>query len=394
MPTLDDQFTEVEPKPARVLVVDDDSAIRTLFERALREADFEVQVAADGAAAQQLFGREHFDVVVSDIRMPGLDGIELLRLLRERDLDVPVILVTGEPTLSTALRAIEYGALRYLAKPVDCDVLVETVQDAARMRRLAGLRRQLLIHAGDAVRQVADRAGLEVRFERALQKLVMVYQPIVDWPARRVFGYEALLRSKEPTMAQPDALLDAAERLDRLIDLGRIVRSRVNESIGDAPEDALLFVNLHARELLDDRLGAATAELSAHAARIVLEITEGARLEQIPDVAHRVGRLRQAGFRVAIDDIGAGYAGLSSFALLQPDLIKLDRGLVHELHLDATKRKLVASLVQLCTELGMTVVAEGVEKVAERDTLAEIGCRYMQGFLFAKPAVNFPQPIF
>jgi len=176
--------------------------------------------------------------------------------------------------------------------------------------------------------------------------------------------------------------------------LGRIVRSRVSESIPHAPEGVALFVNLHARELLDDRLGAATAELSPYASRIVLEITEGARLEQIPDVAHRVGRLRRAGFRVAIDDIGAGYAGLSSFALLQPDIIKLDRGLVHEIHLDATKRKLVASLLQLCAELGMAVVAEGVEKAAERDVLAAIGCRYMQGFLFAKPAVSFPEPVF
>jgi EAL domain-containing protein (putative c-di-GMP-specific phosphodiesterase class I)/CheY-like chemotaxis protein len=388
----DPNAAELDARSARVLVVEDDLPVQAVFARALRESGYEVEVAPDGETARRLFGDRGFDVVVADINLPGLSGIELLRVIRQVDLDVPVVLVTGEPSLHSAIRAIEYGALKYLAKPVNADVLVDTVEAAARMRRLALLRRQLLAHAGDAARQVADRAGLEARFERALERLTLVYQPVVDWDERRVHGYEALMRSREPTMAQPLALLDAADRLDRLFDLGRAVRARCAKEIGSAPADVLLFVNLHARELLDDSLSDPGAPLASFATRVVFEITEGARLEQIPDVAHRVNRLRSLGFAVAIDDIGAGYAGLSSFALLQPDVVKLDMSLVRDVHLDETKYKLVGSLLRLCSDLGMRVIAEGVERSAERDALVALGCRYFQGYLFARPAVSFPVP--
>ena len=387
-----DGHPELDERPARVLVVDDDAAVQTLFARALREAGLDVELASDGQAAEQLFRQARFDVVVSDINMPGLNGLQLLRALRQVDLDLPVILVTGEPSLATAMEAIEYGALRYLAKPVDCDALVETANEAVRMRRLATLRRQLLAHAGDAARQVADRAGLEVRFERALEKLVMVFQPIVDYGERSVLGYEALVRSREPAMAQPGALLDAADRLNRLQELGRLIRSSCAQAMLQAPPKALLFVNLHARELNDDELLDPQSPLAAIAQRVILEITESARLEQVLNLPHRVGRLRSLGFRIALDDIGAGYAGLASFALLQPDIVKLDMGLVRDVHLDATKRKLVGSLMRLCSELGMLVVAEGVEKPGEREGLMSLGCRLFQGHLFAKPAVSFSMP--
>jgi EAL domain-containing protein (putative c-di-GMP-specific phosphodiesterase class I)/CheY-like chemotaxis protein len=394
MTAPEDSSDDLDPRSARVLVVEDEPAVQAVFLRALHEGGYQAEGASDGESARRLFGRKSYDVVVADINLPGLNGIGLLRAIRQVDLDVPVILVTGEPSLRSALQAIEYGALRYLPKPVNADVLLETVEKAARMRKLATLRRQLLAHVGDAARQVADKAGLEARFERALEMLTLVYQPIVDWQEQRVHGYEALVRSRETTMAKPLALLDAAERLDRLFVLGRAVRARCAREIEQAPPDALLFVNLHARELLDDSLIAPSSPLSSWAGRVVLEITEGARLEEIENVPHRVTRIRKLGYQVAIDDIGAGYAGLSSFALLQPDVVKLDMGLVRDVHLDETKHKLVGSMIRLCVDLGMRVIAEGVERSAERDALVQLGCRYFQGYLFARPAVAFPTPSF
>ena len=117
----------------------------------------------------------------------------------------------------------------------------------------------------------------------------------------------------------------------------------------------------------------------------MLEITERSPLEGVPDMRSRVARLRALGFRLAVDDLGSGYAGLTSFATLAPDFVKIDRGLVDGIDQEAIKRKLVGSIVSVSRDMGIAVVAEGVETPAERQVAAELGCELMQGFLFRKP---------
>ena len=117
----------------------------------------------------------------------------------------------------------------------------------------------------------------------------------------------------------------------------------------------------------------------------MLEVTERAPIESVPDVRTRRRRLRELGFRLAIDDLGSGYAGLTSFASLEPDFVKLDRGLVTGLDVEPVKRKLVGSIVSVSHELNIAVVAEGVETAAERQTASELGCDLLQGFFFRKP---------
>lgn len=121
------------------------------------------------------------------------------------------------------------------------------------------------------------------------------------------------------------------------------------------------------------------------APEVVLEFTERSPIDSVPDVRERARRLRALGFRLAIDDLGSGYAGLTSFVSLQPDFVKLDRGLIARIDHEPVKRKLVGSIVAVSREMGIAVVAEGVETAGERDTAAEIGCDLMQGFLFRRP---------
>lgn len=369
----------------RVLLVDDDPEQLRAYARVLRHAGFELESAADGTLAAKAVKERPFDVVVSDIDMPGLDGIGLLRAVREHDLDLPVLLVTASPAVDTAVQALEAGALRYLIKPVAAAELTKAVQHAAQLRRMATLKREAANLVGGEQFKIGDRAGLETVFARALDALWMAYQPIVAVSTRATFAFEALVRSAEPAMSGPAALFDAAERLDRLAELGRRIRGRVAAMASESPETTL-FVNLHPRDLVDEELFSATAPLSRVAGRVVLEITERASLDHVADVRGRIARLRQLGYRIAIDDLGAGYAGLASFAQLEPEVVKLDMSLIRDIHVHATKRKLVRSMVSLCADLGLTLVVEGVETVLERDVLVEIGCDLMQGYLFAKPA--------
>lgn len=380
---------------AHVLVVDDEEDLAEMYARCLTDHGYTVVLAKNGVAAlDRLATGPEFDAIVSDINMPGMDGVKLLRSVRERYVDVPVLLVTGNPQLASAVQAVEYGALRYLTKPLDLTSLLTAVSGAVRLYRMARLKREALDLMGTAGKNLGDRAGLEASFERALTSLTMAYQPIVRWSKRKVFAHEALVRSGDPHLSRPDDLIDAAERLGRLHELGRAIRANVAATLDQHPDGPQVFVNLHTLDLDDAELYDPKRPLSRHAARVVLEVTERAALDRIRDVQNKVLTLREMGYRVALDDLGAGYAGLTSFAQLQPDVVKLDMSLVRDVHREPTKLRLVRSMAQLCGELGMLVVAEGIENEQERDALAEAGCDLLQGYWFAKPGPPFPVPRF
>jgi EAL domain-containing protein (putative c-di-GMP-specific phosphodiesterase class I) len=370
-------------------VVDDDVSLTRVIQRVLKLAGRDSVVAHDGNSAAQAILTGPFDVVLSDINMPGMSGVDLLRLVRAHDLDVPVVLMTGDPSLDTAMEALSLGALQYLPKPTPNDELVGVVERASRLHRMARMKRDALA-LGSGHHLASDRAGLEAAFERALDSMWIAFQPIIDSGSRGLFGYEALMRGREPSLPHPGAMLDAAERLDRLFDLGRRVRDLSAEAFLRAPADVLLFVNLHTRDLLDPTLFDEHAPLSRIASRVVLELTERASLEDVDDPSGRVARLRSAGFRMAIDDLGAGYAGLSSFAALEPEIVKLDMSLVRNIDQSAIRRRLVGSMTALCEEMRMQVVAEGIETPAERDCIIGLRCGLLQGYLFAKPGPPFP----
>jgi EAL domain-containing protein (putative c-di-GMP-specific phosphodiesterase class I) len=374
-----------------VLLVDDEALLVRAYKRLLESRGFQVQTASNGEAAAAILAERRFSVILSDISMPGMDGLALLREVRKRDLDVPVLLMTGSPALETAMEAIDNGALRYLVKPIAQAKLLEVLENAVRLHAMAVAKREALELLGASGMMVGDRAGLEAGFERALSSLWMAFQPIVRWPENTRFGYEALVRNEEPTLARPDHLFDAAERLGNLHLLGRRIRSAFVEAAQLVPEGMLLFLNLHPRDLEDETLYAEDAPLSALAPRVVLEITERASLSHVKDVRGRVAALRKLGFRIALDDLGAGYAGLTSFAQLDPDVVKLDMSLVRGSDTEPTKQAILSTFVNLCRDLNMMVVAEGIETAQERDTLASLGCTIFQGYLFGRPARLVPR---
>lgn len=373
-----------------VLVVDDEPLMLRILSRVLRAIGYRVECASSGTAGLELARNTPFDLVVSDISMPDMDGISLLRHLRAEAPDVPVILVTGDPTVATAVKALEFGAFHYLTKPVDETRLSEVVGKAACLHRMAQMRREATALLEGRLPDSA-RHTLESSFQRALNSLWMAYQPIVRAGSGVVYGYEALLRSGEPSLPHPGAVLDAAEKLHKLDALGRDIRKRAAADMALADPGWLLFVNLHTQDLLDPSLSSADSPLSKLAGNVVLEVTERASLDEVRDARTRVAVLREMGFRIAVDDLGAGYAGLTSFALLEPEIVKLDMSLVRDIHESSTKRKLVRSITLLAQDMGMLVVGEGVETVAERDTLVDLGCDLLQGYLFSKPSPPFPE---
>jgi uncharacterized small protein (TIGR04563 family) len=380
-----------EKSPTLVLVVDDDQRTRNIYSLLLESMEgIEIVVASDAKVALQLAEERRPDVIISDIVMPGMNGLDLLRAIRSFDPDVPVVLLTGTPTFETARRAVELGAFHYLTKPVDRGELHTVVKQANFAHRMAKVKRRALELAGVGEEHPGDLAGLDDALSSALDSLWMAYQPIVRADNGEVFGYEALMRSTEARLPHPGAVLDAAEKLNRLNDLGRKIRTLAVAPMGAVPE-AHLFVNLHPADLLDPDLLSHDAPLSQIADRVVLEVTERASLQRVPEVESTVAGLKDMGFQVAIDDLGVGYAGLTSFATLEPQVVKLDITLVCNIDSSQTKRRLVRSVVEACSDLGILVVAEGIETVEEGDTCIELGCDLLQGYLIARPDRAFPK---
>jgi EAL domain-containing protein (putative c-di-GMP-specific phosphodiesterase class I) len=375
--------------PGRLLVVDDEAPLRELFALILSEAGWGVDTAASGEEALLFLRQWPYDVIVSDVDMPGMTGLQLLQAVRALDLDLPVLLVTGHPRVESAALAVEHGALRYLLKPVGIDTLNEAVASAARLHRVARLKRQILAQLGSDDRLLADHAGLEAAFESGLKSLRLVFQPIFSAQGG-LYGYEALARTSEPRLPHPGVLFEVAERLDRVHELGRLVRAQAAAQLDRFIPVA--FVNVHPRELADDSLLDPEAPLSRHAHSVVLEITERQSIERVPGLPARVKALRALGYRLAIDDLGAGYSSLTSFAVLEPEVVKLDMILVRACDREPVKQQLIRSMTSLCGELGASVVAEGIETNEERETVVGLGCDFLQGFLLGRPVESADIP--
>jgi EAL domain-containing protein (putative c-di-GMP-specific phosphodiesterase class I) len=155
---------------------------------------------------------------------------------------------------------------------------------------------------------------------------------------------------------------------------------------------AIVNVNLSARQFLDpDLVGSVDALLRGQRvdpAKLTLEITESTLLEDPATAALTIERLRDLGLKVCIDDFGTGYSSLGYLSQYRFDMLKIDRTFVRKMDQDSSKKEIVKAVIGLSHSLGMTVVAEGVERQSELALLEALGCEHAQGFLFAQPMVD------
>jgi EAL domain-containing protein (putative c-di-GMP-specific phosphodiesterase class I) len=372
--------------PIRVLLVDEDHEFLREAARSLSIVGCAVESATTAEQAARMIEGEHFDVLVTDVH-PHVAGADLLRVARTHDADVQVIMMTEAPEIDSAVRSIELRAFGYLTKPFAPGELELAVSEAAAFRHEQHTRRMAMERLQ---RESATRRSLRASLAHALDTLFLEYQPIVQWSERSVFAYEALLRSQDAALADPASVLSVAERLGLLPFVSRAVRRRVVEDLARREMDTTILLNLHPSDLLDESLFDPATPLSARANSIVLEITERSTLHNVTDVRRRIDRLRAIGFKIAIDDLGEGYSGLTSVATIEPEVMKLDMTIVRGVDRSPPNQRLIRSMIAVAREAGARLIAEGVETRLERDALVALGCDYFQGYLFARPG-DFPR---
>ena len=371
----------------RVLFVDDEVRVTQNLRAVLRKLPIEVHTASSAEEGLDLLARHRMHIVVSDERMPGMQGSQFLAEVRRRYPDTIRIILTGQASLDATIEAInEGGIFRFLSKPCDAADLIATLEEAIAV----SVEQQ----TGRKLRSAATpSAGENERFEEALASAWMAYQPIVIPNEHGIFGYEALLRPDHPEFAGPMELIHAAERLERIPDLERHVCQLVADQLDGLDPATSLLMNVHPQMLNEPDFFESDLSLHRHAERVFLEITERAPLETVVDCAAKVSALRDRGYRIALDDLGAGYSGLVNFAELRPDLVKFDRALVSHIDERPVQSRLVASVIRVCGEMSIRTVGEGIERPEEHSHLVALGCDLFQGFLFGRPAKAFPDPI-
>ena len=241
-----------------------------------------------------------------------------------------------------------------------------------------------------------DNLQIETELRRALERkeLTMVYQPIVDLSTRRIAGFEALMRWEHPRRGDisPAEFIPVAEASGLINQVGLFALERAVADYmqwqavnGELP--VFVSVNLSSAQLINaglyDDFRSILAKTQCDPAKIKLELTESVLMENPQQSSMVLARLKDAGFSLALDDFGSGYSGISYITSLPFDTVKIDRSLVTAT--EKQGRTVLVSMIAMIRQLGMDVVAEGIETDAMAAKLAELGCTYGQSYLFGPP---------
>lgn len=337
------------------------------------------------------------DLLMLDLHMPQMSGYAVLDALRESlppTAFLPILVLTGDLTAEARERALRAGAKDFVTKPFDRTEVVLRVTNLLETRALYArleqdnvrLRRQLEAEQARERRIVAEHEAMAGRIRNVITdgQLYVVSQPIVDLQTGAIVGVEALARIAAEPMRPPNEWFAEAHRCGLGTELEMLAVRQALTQLGQLPAAMFIAVNLSPDVVLATDLEPVFAEFDGR--RVILELTEDARIDDYPKLLTALDALRYQGVRVAIDDAGAGYAGLHRILQLLPDVLKMDLELIRAIDADPVRRALASSLVRFAGEIGAVIVAEGIETVDELSTLRALGTTWGQGYHLARPA--------
>ncbi|WP_395142445.1 putative bifunctional diguanylate cyclase/phosphodiesterase [Armatimonas sp.] len=327
----------------------------------------------------------HFDIINNAAKMAE----SLLKALTE-----PILMEGQELVISASI-----GISRFPTDAQDADALIKNA-DVAMYRAKEEGRGDFRFFTPQMNRTTKERFELEADLRHDLTRaqpcdnFLLYFQPQVDVGSGRMIGVESLVRWRHAKrgLVSPAKFVPIAEETGLIQPLGDFV---LNAACAQAAawvasgSPLRVAVNLSAQQLRNRELPAQVAEVLARtklsANFLELELTETALLDDIPGALVVMNALKQMGVTLSLDDFGAGYSSLSHLRHCPFDVVKIDRSFVKSIVGSVRDQMLVKHLVQLAHDLGMSVVAEGVETTAQCDILHRLGCRHFQGYLFSPP---------
>ncbi len=387
----------VKNSAIRILVLDDESFMLKLIGHMLANLGFSRVTSFDsGRAALESFDSPNNppDLILLDLNMPEMDGIEFVRHLVERHYTGSLVLISGEDermllTAVKLVRAHQIPVLGHLHKPVKPEVL-SALLEYWRPHSQDTSQAPNKVYEADAVRTAINNG-----------ELVNYYQPKVLVSTGRVVGVETLVRWRHPEdgMVLPDQFIGVAEThgliddLTRVVLTGALAQTKVWHDAGLALRVA---VNVSMDNLASLGFPDFVAGLAANAGvapqEVVLEVTESRLMPDLRTPLEILTRLRLKRFRLSIDDFGTGHSSLSQLRDIPFDELKIDRGFVHRACSNERVRAIYNASLSLARQLGMAIVAEGVEDRDDWDYLRRTGCDLAQGYFIAKPMLAADLP--
>jgi EAL domain-containing protein (putative c-di-GMP-specific phosphodiesterase class I)/GGDEF domain-containing protein len=353
-----------------------------LFQRRLREA------LRDGDRLEPL-SEDEFALLLGGVEQP----VDLTAILES---------LLGQATGSYHLEGMRFhlgasaGIALFPADAANPDDLLRYARVALRQSDPFG-RPAFQFFSREILQRAQHRMSVaaEVRQALAEDRLVLHYQPQYDLASGRIVAAEALLRfrDEEGCLVPPAHFIDIIEETALIVSVGHWVIQQACQQLRRWREAGLplerITINLAPRQLMDgDLLPVIQDALDASGldyADLEIEITERQMIDQLPVVVPTLNRLTNLGVRVAVDDFGTGYSSLAYLAQLPLNLLKIDRSFLrHGDHDDRTVR-VVAAIIAMARELGLEVIAEGIEQPEQEQGLRELGCQLGQGFAFSRP---------
>ncbi len=375
----------------RVILADDEEAvIEAISELVSSDPALDlVGTARDASEAVDLAERCAPDVALVDVRMPGGGGTTATREIRRRAPDTSVVALSASFDAKTVVSMLHAGAIGYVAKDEPPDQVLRAIHRSIRGRAsiavgpMGDVAERL---AEDGSRETGDRPRATTeRIERAIfgDVIQMVFQPIVALSSGHVCGVEALARFWTKPRRSPETWFAEAAGVGLLTALELATARCALAELDRLPGGTYLSINASPETFRSPAL----IELlhGVDADRVVMEMTEQSSAGDYEDLKGWLVPIREMGARLSIDDVGSAFAGLGHVVELAPDFVKLDRSLVAGVDSDPVRCALIDRLVSFADEVGMEIVAEGVETAGDLRTLKELGVPYGQGFYLGRP---------
>jgi EAL domain-containing protein (putative c-di-GMP-specific phosphodiesterase class I)/CheY-like chemotaxis protein len=376
-------------RSAHIVVIDDDADLGEFISTVAQSMKLRCTVATSAAEFMAAINPE-VTLIMMDLMMPDMDGVELLRWLGQQQCAAGILLMSGldKRVLETAeelAKSLGLAVVGRLQKPI----------------RLKDLEKMLASHATAAAAPVAARRPPIIiatsDLERAIDRneFVLHYQPQMNIATGRVVGVEALVRWQHPELGLvfPDSFIGHAESSGLIDRLGWLVAHRGLADIrgfrlvdGTLPT---LSLNVSSRSLTDlkfpDTFVALTEKYGVPPESVILEITESGLMQNLASALDILMRLRMKGVQLSIDDFGTGYAMMQQLRNVPATELKIDKSFVHEMHVNQGARVVVQKTIEIGHELGMKVIAEGVETAEQLEFLRANHCDLAQGYFFSRP---------
>ncbi len=371
-----------------LVVIDDEADLAGFVCAVAEQVGFDVEQFNNAALFKDQYVCVCADVIVLDLIMPGVDGIEVIRFLAESGCDAQLILVSGfDPAVlhSAQKLATEQGlnVVGSLSKPFRYDNLHQLLNGLSITPKTVTRRTPVELPSVEALREAL-----------ANSELVLYYQPKVGLNGSFIAAFEALVRWQHPArgLLGPDLFIPLAEQHGLINELTWVVLEQAMAQCclwHGQGVTVQVAVNMSASTLkeldLPEKIGGLLERYGLESSQIVLEVTETALMQELIKSLDILTRLRMRGFQLSIDDFGTGYSSLVQLHRVPFSEIKIDRSFVMEMSHDPDAAAIVETVILLGHKLNMKIVAEGVETDSCRATLARLGCDQAQGYLFARP---------